>query len=33
MVRVSFTPNLQRHVACPPREVAGAAIGDDGRGC
>lgn len=24
MVRVSFTPNLQRHVACPPAEVSGA---------
>jgi hypothetical protein len=23
MVRVCFTPNLQRHVACPPREAAG----------
>jgi molybdopterin converting factor small subunit len=23
MVRVLFTPNLQRHVTCPPREVAG----------
>lgn len=21
MVRVWFTPNLQRHVACPPRDV------------
>jgi hypothetical protein len=23
MPRVVFTPNLQRHVACPPAEVAG----------
>jgi molybdopterin converting factor small subunit len=23
MVRVLFTQNLQRHVTCPPREVAG----------
>jgi hypothetical protein len=26
MVRVCFTPNLQRHVACPPREVAGSSV-------
>jgi len=26
MVRVWFTPNLRRHVACPPREVAGATV-------
>jgi molybdopterin converting factor small subunit len=26
MVRVSFTPNLQRHVASPPREVAGTTV-------
>jgi molybdopterin synthase sulfur carrier subunit len=26
MVRVSFTPNLQRHVECPPREVAGSTV-------
>ena len=24
--RVSFTPNLQRHVELPPREVAGASV-------
>ena len=26
MPRVEFTPNLQRHVACPPRAVAGATV-------
>lgn len=26
MPRVSFTPNLQRHVELPPREVAGASV-------
>lgn len=26
MPRVSFTPNIQRHVACPPMEVAGATV-------
>jgi len=26
MPRVTFTPNLQRHVACPPCEVAGATV-------
>jgi molybdopterin synthase sulfur carrier subunit len=26
MVRVCFTRNLQRHVACPPCEVAGADV-------
>jgi hypothetical protein len=26
MVRVVFTPALQRHIACPPREVAGATV-------
>jgi hypothetical protein len=26
MVRVCFTRNLQRHVACPPCEVAGASV-------
>lgn len=26
MPRVSFTRNLQRHVACPPREVSGATV-------
>ena len=28
MVRVCFTPNLQRHVACPPCEVDGANVRD-----
>jgi molybdopterin converting factor small subunit len=26
MPRVAFTRNLQRHVACPPCEVAGATV-------
>jgi molybdopterin synthase sulfur carrier subunit len=26
MVRVGFTTNIQRHVACPPREVAGTTV-------
>lgn len=26
MVRVTFTANIQRHVACPPCEVAGATV-------
>jgi len=26
MPRVVFTPNLQRHVCCPPVEVAGATV-------
>jgi hypothetical protein len=26
MPRISFTKNLQRHVACPPCEVAGATV-------
>lgn len=26
MPRVVFTANLQRHVACPPAEVAGATV-------
>src|SRR5690349_11244420 len=26
MVRVSFTQNIQRHVACPPCEVAGSSV-------
>ncbi len=26
MPRVAFTPNLQRHVACPPRDVEGATV-------
>lgn len=28
MPRVTFTQNLQRHVACPPCAVAGATVGD-----
>ena len=28
MAKVSFTPNLQRHVACPPTEVDGATVRD-----
>jgi molybdopterin synthase sulfur carrier subunit len=26
MPRVHFTPNLQRHVSCPPAEVAGRTV-------
>jgi sulfur-carrier protein len=26
MVRVVFTPNLQRHIACPPTEVAATTV-------
>lgn len=26
MPRVAFTPNLQRHVECPPQEVAGYTV-------
>ena len=26
MVRVVFTPNLQRHIACPPAEVAARTV-------
>lgn len=26
MARIAFTPNLQRHVACPPMTVAGATV-------
>jgi sulfur-carrier protein len=26
MARVVFTPNLQRHVACPPTEAAGCTV-------
>jgi sulfur-carrier protein len=26
MVRVVFTPNLQRHIACPPVEVAAGTV-------
>jgi hypothetical protein len=26
MVRVVFTPNLQRHIACPPKEVEAGTV-------
>lgn len=26
MVRVTFTPNIQRHVTCPPQTVRGATV-------
>lgn len=26
MVRVAFTPNLSRHVSCPPTDVEGATV-------
>lgn len=26
MVQITFTPNLQRHVTCPPREVVGRTV-------
>ncbi|MHA1180524.1 MAG: MoaD/ThiS family protein [Alphaproteobacteria bacterium] len=26
MVRVVFTPSLQRHIACPPRDVEGCTV-------
>lgn len=26
MPRVSFTPNLQRHVSCPPRDVEASTV-------
>ena len=26
MAKVIFTPNLQRHLACPPMEAAGATV-------
>ncbi len=26
MARVSFTPNIQRHVVCPPTDAAGATV-------
>ncbi len=26
MVRVVFTPNLQRHIACPPAQVEGRTV-------
>jgi len=28
MPRVVFTPNLQRHVSCPPTEVQGATVAE-----
>lgn len=28
MVQVVFTPNLQRHVACPPARVAGSTVAE-----
>lgn len=28
MPRVAFTSHLERHVACPPEEVAGATVGE-----
>ncbi len=28
MVQVVFTPNLQRHVSCPPVEVAGSTVAE-----
>lgn len=28
MARVSFTPNIQRHVACPSCEVRGATVAE-----
>ena len=28
MIRVSFTPNLQRHTDCPTCEVAGKTVGE-----
>ena len=28
MARVVFTPNLQRHVACPPTEATGRTVGE-----
>jgi hypothetical protein len=28
MVQVVFTPNLQRHVACPPTRVTGSAVAE-----
>ncbi len=26
MPRVAFTPNLQRHISCPPQDVGGATV-------
>lgn len=28
MAMVTFTPNLQRHIACPPVDVSGATVRD-----
>ena len=28
MVTVTFTPNIQRHVSCPPAEVSGATVAE-----
>lgn len=28
MIRVFFTPNLQRHVTCPPKDVTGNTVGE-----
>lgn len=28
MAMVTFTPNLQRHIACPPTEASGATVRD-----
>ncbi|MDX1433050.1 MAG: MoaD/ThiS family protein [Gammaproteobacteria bacterium] len=32
MAQIIFTPNLQRHVACPPRAVSGATVAEALRG-
>lgn len=26
MAKISFTPNIQRHIACPPSEAPGASL-------
>jgi molybdopterin synthase sulfur carrier subunit len=28
MPRIEFTPNIQRHVACPPMTVVGTTVGE-----
>lgn len=28
MAQIVFTPNLQRHVSCPPRAVSGATVAE-----
>ena len=28
MIRIAFTPNLQRHIDCPPREVDAATVSE-----